>query len=203
MTHVLVINSSLQGKQGNSAKAAELYVASLQAQQSIELSEIDLNEINLPHLTASEMQAWSTPVESRTDEQKQLASFTESFIEQIQRADHIVFAIPMYNFGIPSTLKAFFDRIARAGITFSYTENGPEGLITGKQVTVLAARGGKYQGTPMDTQTEYVKNFLAFLGMKEVNFFYIEGLAMGEESATSAWDKFSEEISEPKASSKD
>ena len=85
----------------------------------------------------------------------------------------------MYNFGISSQLKTYFDWIARAGITFQYTANGPEGLVKGKKVFVVSARGGKYAGTPHDSQTPYLKSFLGFLGMTDVNFIYAEGLNMG------------------------
>ena len=85
----------------------------------------------------------------------------------------------MYNFGISSQLKTYFDWIARAGITFSYGANGPEGLVTGKKVIVVSARGGKYSGTPNDSQTPYPDAFLGFLGMTDVSFIFAEGLAMG------------------------
>ena len=85
----------------------------------------------------------------------------------------------MYNLGIPSTLKAYFDHIARAGVTFRYTERGPVGLITGKIAYVFAARGGRYAGTPLDTQTPYLRNLLTFLGMSDVEFVFAEGLRMG------------------------
>ena len=92
----------------------------------------------------------------------------------------------MYNLGIPSTLKSWIDQIARAGITFRYTENGPQGLLNGKKVYVLATRGGVYAGTSFDTQTDYVKNFFGFIGITDVEFIYAEGLNMGEESKTAA-----------------
>ena len=94
--------------------------------------------------------------------------------------------LPLYNFGIPSTLKAWIDHIARAGETFRYTEAGPVGLLTGKKVYVLAARGGRYAGTPLDSQTDYIRNFFGFLGMTDVEFVYAEGLAMGEEPKQTA-----------------
>jgi FMN-dependent NADH-azoreductase len=96
----------------------------------------------------------------------------------LKQADVVAIGLPMYNFGIPSTLKAYFDHIARAGVTFSYTDKGPVGHLTGKQVYVFAARGGSYAGTPNDTQTGYVRTFLAFLGMSDVEFVYAEGLAI-------------------------
>ena len=88
----------------------------------------------------------------------------------------------MYNFGVPSALKAYFDHIGRAGHTFKYTEKGPVGLLTGKKTYVFAARGGLYQGTPRDTQTAYVRDFLGFIGVTDVEFVYAEGLAISEEN---------------------
>jgi FMN-dependent NADH-azoreductase len=196
MKNILVIHSSLQGDDGNSTKAANQYIASIESKESVAIEQIDLMALSLPHLTKEEMQAWAQAPESRTDTQVKLASYSQDFISAMQKADEVVLAVPMYNFGIPSVLKAFFDRIARAGITFRYTENGPEGLLTGNVATILAARGGKYKGTELDTQSAYLKNFLAFIGIKSLNFIYIEGLAMGEESANLAWQKFSEEIIE-------
>lgn len=101
-------------------------------------------------------------------------------VAELRAADVLVLGVPMYNFGIPSTLKAYFDRLARAGVTFKYTETGPVGLLTGKKAYVLAARGGMYQGTPKDSQTAYLKDFLSFIGIDDVTFVYAEGLNMGE-----------------------
>ena len=179
MKKLLVINSSLQGAQGNSSKLSSLFVAKLKERKSIE-----------------EMAAWQTDASQRSAEQTLLASYSERYIKLIQDADYIVMGVPMYNFDSPSVLKAFFDRIARAGITFSYTANGPEGLVKNKKVFVLAARGGKYEGTPLDTQSLYLKNFLAFLGMDNVEFAYAEGLAMGDESVEKSFSSFNEKISE-------
>lgn len=96
----------------------------------------------------------------------------------------IVLGLPMYNFGVPSQLKAYFDHIARAGVTFHYTANGPEGLLKGKKAYVFAARGGVYAGSGSDTQTQYVRDFLRFLGIEDVEFVHAEGLALGEQSRT-------------------
>ena len=98
----------------------------------------------------------------------------------------VVIGLPLYNFGIPSTLKAYFDHIARAGVSFRYTAQGPEGLIGDRKVYVLAARGGFYQGTPADTQTPFVTNFLNLLGIKDIEFVYAEGLNVSSESKTRA-----------------
>jgi FMN-dependent NADH-azoreductase len=100
----------------------------------------------------------------------------------------------MYNFGVPSMLKAYFDHVARAGVTFRYTEKGPVGLLTGKKVYVFATRGGYYAGTPLDTQTAYVRDFLAFLGITDVEFVYAEGLAISEASKTASLAKARESL---------
>jgi FMN-dependent NADH-azoreductase len=92
----------------------------------------------------------------------------------------------MYNFDVPSTLKAYFDHVARAGVTFSYSEKGAVGLLTGKKAYIFATRGGAYFGTPADTQTAYVRQFLAFLGITDVEFIHAEGLAISEASKQAA-----------------
>ena len=178
MKKVLVLNSSLNGEQGNSTKLSQQFVEQLANNQQISVTTRDLSDNAIAHLTQTEMAAWMTVANERSDEQKALAAISDDLIAELNDNDLIVIGMPMYNFGIPSTFKAWIDRIARAGITFKYTEQGPVGLITDKKVVVLAARGGMYQGTEMDTQTKYLKDVLGFVGMTDVNFIYAEGLAM-------------------------
>ena len=102
-------------------------------------------------------------------------------ISEVVDADVIVMGVPMYNFGVPSVLKAYFDHIARAGITFRYTASGPVGLLEDRPVYILAARGGLYAGTPNDSQTPFIRSFLGFIGLKDVHFVYAEGLNMGDD----------------------
>jgi FMN-dependent NADH-azoreductase len=109
-----------------------------------------------------------------------VAAFSDALIDELRAADVIVLGLPMYNFGVPSSLKAYFDHVARAGVTFRYTEKGAEGMLKGKKAYVFATRGGLYAGTPADTQTTYVRDFLRFIGIDDVEFVYAEGLAMGE-----------------------
>ncbi len=196
MTNVLVINSSLNGSEGNSSKLSRLFVQELTAHRNVNITENDLNADAIPHLSAEEMQAWGTAPEDRSEQQQALANISDKQIEQLQAADVVVIGMPMYNFSMPSNFKAWIDRVARAGITFRYTENGPEGLLTGKKVYILAARGGRYEGTALDTQTEYLKNFFAFLGMDDIEFVYAEGLAMGGDSYNSAFLQANEKIIE-------
>ncbi|MFU8877557.1 MAG: FMN-dependent NADH-azoreductase, partial [Wenzhouxiangellaceae bacterium] len=91
----------------------------------------------------------------------------------------------MYNFGVPSTIKAWFDHIGRAGVTFRYTSEGPEGLLKGKRAVITGARGGRYQGTGEDFQTPYVNKFLRFIGIQDIEWVVAEGLAMGDRAETS------------------
>ena len=115
----------------------------------------------VPHLDAERFAAFITPPGEAHRAQHAVVAYSDALIDELEQADVIVLGLPMYNFGVPSQLKAYFDHIARAGVTFNYTRTGPVGLLTGKKVFVFAARGGVYAGTPMDTQTSYVRDFLA------------------------------------------
>ena len=140
-----------------------------------------------PHLDDATLGAFFTPADQRTAEQNAIHAKSEALIAELQAADVVVIAAPMYNFGISSQLKTYFDWIARAGITFKYGANGPEGLVTGKKVIVVSARGGKYSGTPNDSQTPYLKSFLGFLGMTDVSFIFAEGLTWARTLPAPLW----------------
>lgn len=196
MKTVLAIFSSLNGEQGNSSKLANEYLATLEKNHDVTVKRVDLSKLDLPHLSSDEMQSWMTPADERTDAQQALAKRSDDIVKAVKQADELVLAVPMYNFGVPSSLKAYFDRIARAGITFKYTENGPVGLLENKSATVFAARGGVYAGTDFDTQSPFLQHFLGFVGISDVKFVYAEGLAMGEEQAKTAFAAASEKIIE-------
>lgn len=188
MKNVLLINSSLNGENGNSHQLSEQFIAELTQKTDTSVTRRDLAANPLTHLTQAEMGAWMTAPTERSDEQNKLAAISDELVAELQNNELIVLGVPMYNFGIPSTLKAWIDRVARAGITFKYTETGPVGLVENTKVVILAARGGMYLGTDMDTQTKYLKDFFAFLGMTDVDFIYSEGLSMpdAEESKGAA-----------------
>lgn len=180
MTTILQINSSLNGAEGQSTRLADELVAAWKDQHpDTRVLVRDLAREPVPHLDAARFGAFIAPPEARTPEQQAVVSYSDALIDELRRADVIVLGLPMYNFGVPSTLKAYFDHVARAGVTFRYTESGPVGLLAGRQVIVVAARGGAYEGTALDTETAYVRDFLAFLGLRDVRFVYAEGLAMG------------------------
>ncbi len=186
MKTILQVNTSILGNEGQSTRLADEFVAELGADTVIVR---DLAREPVPHLDAERFGAFLSKPETRTEKQKAVLQYSDALIDELRRADTLVLGLPMYNFGVPSTLKAYFDHIARAGVTFSYTEKGPVGLLTGKKAYVFAARGGYYAGTPRDTQTAYVRDFLAFLGITDVQFVYAEGLAISEASKAAALAK--------------
>jgi FMN-dependent NADH-azoreductase len=184
MTTILQINSAARSQGANSTLLVnELTNKLQQSNPGAQVVVRNLQAEPLPHLDDAVLGAFFTPADQRTAEQAAIAARSEALIAELQAADVVVIGAPMYNFGISSQLKTYFDFIARAGITFQY---GPEGLVKGKKVHVVSARGGKYLGTPNDSQTPYLKSFLGFLGMTDVNFIYAEGLNMGPDAAGAA-----------------
>jgi FMN-dependent NADH-azoreductase len=180
MTQVLKLNTSLYSEDGQSSRLAAQFVDALRERDpALELTERDLAREPVPHLDAGRFAAFLAKPADRTDAQRAIAAYSDALIGALRAADVLVLGLPMYNFGIPSQLKAYFDHVARAGVTFRYTETGPVGLLAGKKAYVFATRGGMYAGTPRDTQTAYVRDFLAFLGITEVEFVYAEALAIG------------------------
>ena len=185
MKKILFISSSISGDKGHSVQLAQQFIEKL-PKQSVALDTLDLNATPVPHLDMAEMAAWMTPVEQRNDEQQRLAAVSDDIVARIKAADVLVLGVPMYNFGIPSQLKALLDRVARAGITFKYTEQGPVGLLEDKPVVIFATRGGIYQGTSMDSQTPFLQTFFNFVGLKDIHFVYAEGLNMGTDAQQTA-----------------
>lgn len=196
MKKVLTLNTGLNGTSGKSNKLVQDFVSRLKIQEQVSVTERDLAVDDINHLNLNEMQSWMTPENERSNEQAKLALISDTLIAELENSDVIVIGMPMYNFGAPSVFKSWIDRVARAGKTFRYTENGPVGLLNNKKVYVLATRGGLYAGTPKDTQTQYIKDVFAFIGIEDVEFVYAEGLAMGEESAKNALEQAEQKIVE-------
>ena len=195
MQTLLQLNTSINSEAGESSRlSAELVAAWRARNPGGTVIARDLASDPVPHLTAERFQAFLSKPGERTVAQQSVVQYSDRLMGELRRADTIVIGLPMYNFGVPSMLKAYFDHIARAGETFRYTENRPVGLLKGKKAYVVAARGGVYTGTPLDTQTAYVRNFLAFLGITDVEFVYAEGLAMGESSKEAALARAKKDI---------
>ncbi len=178
--NILQINSSIFASGGQSTRLADSFVAQLAQEQGARVTVRDLALEPLPHLDGERFTAFLTKPGERTPVQQAAVDYSDRLIDELRAADVIVLGVPMYNFGIPSQLKAWFDQVARAGVTFRYTENGPEGLLQGKKTYVFSTRGGQYSGTGRDSQTPHVREFLALLGLTDVTFVYAEGLARGD-----------------------
>lgn len=195
MKTLLQLNSSLFSANGQSSLLADRFVAEWRATNpNGKVVVRDLAKEPVPHLDAERFGAFLSKLEERTAQQQAVVDYSDALIDELRNVDVVVLGLPMYNFGVPSQLKAYFDHIARAGVTFRYTEKGPIGLLTDKKVYVLATRGGLYAGTPRDTQTGYVRDFLAFIGIEDVEFIYAEGLSMGETNKETALAKADEGI---------
>jgi len=185
--NILQINSSARSTGSESTRLADAIVARLQAANpGAIVARRDLAATPHPVLDEAALQALFTPADQRTAEQAARVALDDALIAQVQAADAIVIGSPMYNFGITVQLKAWFDAIARAGVTFKYGATGPVGLVTGKKVYVAIARGGLHRDGPSDTQLPHLKMFLSFLGMTDVQFVYAEGLGMGPEAVAKA-----------------
>jgi FMN-dependent NADH-azoreductase len=196
MTTLLQINASINNGNGQSSQLAKQFVAAFhEGRPDARIVVRDVAAADpVPHLNAERFGAFITKSDERSAAQHAVVAYSDALIDELKQADVIVLGLPMYNFGVPSQLKAYFDHIARAGVTFKYTDKGPVGLLTGKKVYVFAARGGLYAGTPLDTQTGYVRDFLRFLGITDVEFVYAEGLAVSPQSRETSLAKAVAEI---------
>ena len=173
---ILSIQSSIFGDQGVSSGLAKQLVDKFVAEADYQLTVRDVTQDNIPHFNAQTL----------SDIADGNATLADALIAEVQQADVIVIAAPMYNFSIPSQLKSWFDHIARAGVTFKYTELGPQGLLTNKKVYVVTARGGQYQGSGKDIDSSYLNVILPFLGLTDVEFIYAEGVNMGGDTRESS-----------------
>jgi FMN-dependent NADH-azoreductase len=182
MKRILFVTSSLNGHDGASSEiGSELVDALVAAHPGSTVTALDLGALSLPHLASAEFTAWSVPAAERSPDQAALAARSDRLIEQLVAHDTLVLGVPMYNMTIPSTLKAWIDRVVRAGRTFRYTADGPEGLLPEIDAYAVFARGGVYRGTPLDTQTGYIQAILGLIGIGNVKTIFAEGLAMGED----------------------
>ncbi|WP_345827586.1 FMN-dependent NADH-azoreductase [Erwinia sp. HDF1-3R] len=187
MSNVLVLKSSILAGYSQSNQLADHFVEEWKAAHGSDTITIrDLAANPIPVLDGELVGALRPSDAALTPRQQEALSLSDELIAELKAHDTIVIAAPMYNFNIPTQLKNYFDLVARAGVTFRYSENGPEGLVTGKKVVVISSRGGIHKDTPSDLLTPYLKLFLGFLGMSDVKFVFAEGIAYGPEVATKA-----------------
>ncbi|MFJ5158527.1 FMN-dependent NADH-azoreductase [Pantoea sp. NPDC088449] len=185
MSNVLVLKSSILAGYSQSNQLADFYAEEARGKGD-SVTVRDLAAQPIPVLDGELVGALRPSDAPLSPRQQEALSLSDELIAELQTHDTIVIAAPMYNFNIPTQLKNYFDLIARAGVTFRYTEAGPEGLVTGKRAVILSSRGGIHKDTASDLLTPYVKLFLGFIGITDVNFVFAEGIAYGPEVATKA-----------------
>lgn len=185
MSHVLILKSSILAGYSQSSQLADFYAEEARAKgDSVTIRDLAADPVPvLDGELVGALRPSDTPLSPR---QQEALTLSDALIAELQAHDTIVIAAPMYNFNIPTQLKNYFDLIARAGVTFRYTEAGPEGLVKGKRAVVLSSRGGIHKDSQSDLLTPYVKLFLGFIGITDVEFVYAEGIAYGPEVATKA-----------------
>ncbi|MEX5608489.1 FMN-dependent NADH-azoreductase [Pseudomonas protegens] len=180
MSRVLIIESSARQQDSVSRQLTQTFIQQWQAAHpSDSITVRDLARNPVPHLDANLLGGWMKPAEQRSAAEQDSLQRSNELTEELLAADVLVMAAPMYNFAIPSTLKAWLDHVLRAGVTFKYTDTGPQGLLTGKRAYVLTARGGIYAGSTADHQEPYLRQVMGFIGIHDVEFIHAEGLNLG------------------------
>lgn len=186
MSSILLITSSPRGEASHSTRlATELAEKLVAARPGNTLVKRDLAREPLPHITPDFASGIFTAPESRSAAQARVVVASDAAADELLAADTVVIGVGMINFGIPSTLKSWFDHVVRAGRTFRYTENGPEGLAGGKKVYLVVASGGIYSQGPaaaLDHAVPYMKTILGFVGLTDIEVIRVEGIARGMEA---------------------
>ncbi|NOH52671.1 FMN-dependent NADH-azoreductase [Vibrio coralliilyticus] len=191
MTNTLVLKSSILGPHSQSN---QLIDHALEGKSGI--IERDLAATPLPVLDMNVATALRSDGNDLSDELKAVLELSNQLIDELKAADTIVIGAPMYNFMVPTQLKNWFDLIARAGVTFSYTETGPVGLIENKKVIVATTRGGLHKDSPRNSIESYLTTMLGFIGITDVEFVYAEALSMGEDAAAVAREDALKQLAE-------
>jgi FMN-dependent NADH-azoreductase len=188
VTKILIIDSAATGDASVSHKlTAEFAERLLERDPGARIVRRDVGAATIPHLTAETVSAIRGTAE--TDAARETLALSDALIAEVKDADILVIGAPMYNFGMASTLKTWFDHVLRAGITFRYTSEGPEGLVKGKRAVVIETRAGFYSegpGSVMDNQEPHIRTLLGFMGVTDVTFIRAEKLAFGPDAASAA-----------------
>jgi FMN-dependent NADH-azoreductase len=184
MKKILHIISSPRGEASFSIKLGNAIIQKIKTDYpGSTVTEINLAKKEFPHLQQTHINSFFTPAESRSPEDIEAVQVSDDAIQEIMDADILVIGAPLYNFSIHSSLKAWLDHIARAGVTFKYDENGVTGLVTEKKVYIAMSSGGIYSEGPMqsyDFVVPYLKTVLGFLGMTDVTIIRVEGTSIPE-----------------------
>jgi FMN-dependent NADH-azoreductase len=197
MTNILILDSAATGPTSISHRLTDGLAATIRRRHpGATIVRRDIGADPIPHLDAGTTAA-IRGAEAGSDAARAAVALSDALIAELKAADLIVIGAPMYNFGMPSTLKAWFDHVLRAGITFRYSAAGPEGLVTGKKAIVVETRGGLYSEGPavaMDSQEPHLRTMLGFMGVEDVTFVRAEKLGFGPEAAAVAIDAAAAEL---------
>ncbi|MBZ6072066.1 FMN-dependent NADH-azoreductase [Aeromonas schubertii] len=182
MSKILVLKSSILGGYSQSSALIDLLLAERQAKGEVDTVTVrELAELELPVLDG-ELAGALRGGDNLSERARQVVALSDELVAELKGSDMVVIAAPMYNFNIPTQLKNWIDLVARAGVTFKYTEQGAVGLVDGVHAVVVSPRGGMHLGQPSDLVTPYMKVFLGFIGITEVEFVYAEGMGMGPDA---------------------
>ncbi len=189
MSKILLITSSPRAEESLSNKFAGDLAAKIKEQSNGSITHLDLGQNPIPHLDQVTTSAIRKAPEQRDAQEAAAAEYSDKRVAELMEADTIIIGTGLINFAIYSGLKSWIDNVARAGMTFRYTESGPVGLATGKKVYIVLSSAGVYSEGPaaaMDHAVPYLKTVLGFLGLTDVEVIRIEGLAFGPEAAEKA-----------------
>ncbi|WP_350304016.1 FMN-dependent NADH-azoreductase [Photorhabdus viridis] len=187
MSKVLVLKSSIMAQHSYTSQMADFFIEKWQANHADDSITIrDLAAQPIPVLDNELVHALRPKDNEMTARQKEVLALSDELIAELQDHDIIVITAPMYNLHIPTQLKNYFDLIARAGVTFRYTENGPEGLIKSKRAIILTSRGGIHKDGPSDLLVPYLRLFLGFIGLTDMEFVFVEGVGLSPDAANQA-----------------
>ncbi|MDQ1231606.1 FMN-dependent NADH-azoreductase [Sphingomonas sp. SORGH_AS_0879] len=189
MTNILLVTSSPRGAESLSTRFATEIAEGLRTRSGGTLVTRDLAAAPPPHIGPAYIHGRVATPEARTPEQADAVGLAQVLVEEVKAADMIVLGSGMINFGLSSQLKAWFDHITWPGVTFGYGDAGPEGLLTGKKVYLVAAAGGVFSDgpwAPFDFQTGYLRHLLGFIGLTDVEIIRVEGTVFGPEAAKAA-----------------
>ena len=193
--NVLRLHTSLFAENSVSSQLVEELTEALGANVGqLKIVDRDFRQSPIPHLDGERLAALMTDENDRSPEQQSMVEYADSLIEEVQQADVLIIALPMYNFSVPSMFKAWFDHIARAGVTFAYTENGPVGLLEGKKAYLVSAMGGVHEIGQTDFLRPYVELLMKFIGIDDLEFVTASGLNMGEEARAQGLNEAHDDI---------
>ena len=184
--NILRIDASARHTGSITRDLNDTVVAHLNNTSDVTVKERDLADGPLPQIDEAWIGANFTPADNRTDAQRETLGLSDTLVSELEAADIVLIGLPIYNFGVPAALKAWIDLVARAGRTFRYTANGPEGLLEGKKAIVTVASGGTTAGSDIDFATGYIRHVLAFIGIEDVDVIAADGLGAGAEEKLKA-----------------